>query len=454
MKVTLEFQTEVEASLEELCRYHSHPLVFYRLVPPWGYLKVIHRDPEIKVGAKTHIQLKIFGRKRDLIVKHTETELPHGFKDEQEIGPFKSYVHDHIFTTKDNKTYLIDHLDYELPFGFFGYILGGWLVKRSFKKLFRYRHKLVSEDLKHLALAKGKKRTKVLVSGSHGFVGSQLELALDVFGMDVYTLVREKSTHPKEVYFDTRSSHIDKSSLEGFDAVIHLGGANVANKRWTKKERKNIYESRVKSTTSLANTLNTLNNPPKTFLVASGVHFYGSSPGEVLDETAPKGTGFLSDVVNDWEKAAEIYQKGNVLHTRFGAVLGLRGGMLKKTVILCKSYLGAIPGSGDQKLSWIVIDDLIYQIFHLITAEKSNGVYNLVSPNSVSQKEFIEELSKQLFRKVYFKIPKWVIVLVYGRRGKELLLSDINAVPKRLLDEKAYFSYPKLFDALKHLLGS
>ena len=309
MKVTIEFQSEVQATLQQLHEYHNHPSAFFRLIPPWEMIKVIHRDPGLDVGSRTHIQLKICGIKKDFIVKHVECDGHHGFTDEQESGPFKSYRHDHIFTQKKGKTYLIDHMDYELPGSFFGHVFGGWYVKRSFKRMFRYRHKVIAEDFKHFALEKERKRYKILISGSTGFVGKQLSTALDIFGCDIYHLVRKESNNPKEIFWNVENSQLDEKLLEGFDYVIHLSGECVAGKRWTKQQKRKIFDSRVNSTKFLASKLEALQSPPKGFFVASGVNYYGSNKGVVEETTPASDEGFLSEVVKAWEDASKTFTK-------------------------------------------------------------------------------------------------------------------------------------------------
>lgn len=139
---------------------------------------------------------------------------------------------------------------------------------------------------------------------------------------------------------------------------------------------------------------------------------------------------------------------------RFGMILGLRGGALQKMVSLFNKNLGAVIGDGSQYQSWIVIDDLIYQIYHLICDETASGPYNMVAPNPVTNAEFSEMLSKTLSKALFLKIPKSLVKLIFGKQGRELLLSDIRASPKKLMEKKAYFSYPTLFEALKHLFGN
>lgn len=454
MKVTIEFQSEIQASLQELFDYHNHPLAFQRLLPPWEKIKVIHKDPGLEVGCKTHIQIPIIGKlKKDFIVKHTECDVPVGFTDEQVLGPFRSYRHNHIFTEKKGKTFLIDHMEYELPGKFFGHMIGGWYVKRSFKRMFRYRHKLISEDFKHMSKEKNKPRYKVLISGSHGFVGKQLSCALSIFGFDVHHLVRKQSNNPKEVFWDLKKKILDSKKLEGFDYVIHLSGESIAGKRWSRSRRKKIFNSRVQSTEFLASKLESLQTPPKGFFVASGINFYGRKARDADENTKGGEKGFLTDLAKAWEKASQTFTKGRVINMRFGMVLGLRGGALKAMVSAFQKNLGAVFGSGEQHISWIVIDDLIYQIYHLLCDETASGPYNFVSPNPVTNAEFSKMLAKILNKALFLKIPEFFIKLIFGKQGKELLLSDLKIIPKRFQEKQAYFSYPTLFDALKHLFG-
>lgn len=454
MKVTLEFQTEVPATLEELFDYHDRGTAFFRLIPPWESIVVIHRDSSLTVGSKTHLQIRKGFFKKDFIVRHAECDRPHGFIDEQIIGPFKSYHHDHIFTTRNNKTYLIDRLDYELPGKLFGHLIGNWYMKRAFKKMFKYRHQVIAEDFKHQKLEKPlQSKPKVLISGSHGFIGKQLCLVLELFGFDIYRLVRSPIKDPKEIYWDYKKAVLDKSSLEGFDFVIHLAGKNIASGLWTNANKKKIYDSRVDSTKALAEILNGLDNPPKAFFVASGINCYLPSHDNVSTETSEVGDSFLAKTALGLEEAASLYKHGRVIKLRFGMVLGQRGGALQKLKKLIKANLGAFLGKGDQYISWICIDDLIYQIYHLISDEKAEGIYNLVSPNPTTHNQFMIQISKVMGKKIFLRLPECLVKFCFGEMGQSLFLDSYKIKSERLQESKSYFSYPNISKAFSHLFG-
>lgn len=268
-------------------------------------------------------------------------------------------------------------------------------------------------------------RLKILVTGSHGLIGSHLIVLLKSKGHDVRALSR---------------SHFDEIELEGFDAIIHLCGKNL-DTRWAASAKKEIFESRVQSTENLVDAIKSLKNPPKTFLCASAVGIY-SEPS------------FIANLCRAWENAASKLNAINirVVHLRFGMVLSSEQGAFKKILKLFRWCLGGVLGSGDQYMSWITIDDAVGAIYHILTHSELAGAVNIVSPGPITNREFSLLLAKSLHRPLGPPIPAFLLRLIKGEMADELLLRSVNVQPTELLMSGYQFQYPTLQKAFQHLL--
>ncbi|MFK7778356.1 MAG: TIGR01777 family oxidoreductase, partial [Gimesia sp.] len=201
---------------------------------------------------------------------------------------------------------------------------------------------------------------KLLISGSSGLVGSKLCQILESDpNNEIVRLIRTKSHHSlgKTVYWQPSENYLSMDSLTGIDAVIHLGGANIADKRWSPNVKKTIYNSRVQSTQLLSNALAAMERPPRLFLSASAIGYYGHRGDEKVDETSERGQGFLPDVCESWERATEpaVNAGIRVINMRFGMILDKNGGAVAKMLTPFKMGLGGRIGSGSQYWSWITL---------------------------------------------------------------------------------------------------
>lgn len=294
---------------------------------------------------------------------------------------------------------------------------------------------------------------KILVAGASGLVGSALKNYLTGLGYEVIPL--SSGRHEGSIFWDPEKGEINPAELEGFDAVINLAGENIAGKRWSEAQKSKILESRVKTTRLLADTLAHLARPPKVWINASAVGYYGTQGEKVLAETNAPGTGFLASVCLAWEGATEAAAKKGirVVHARFGIVLSAKGGLLGRIVTPFKLGLGGKIGKGGQYMSWIAIDDLVAIVAHILIHEEIVGPLNVVSPHAVTNADFTEELANTLRRSAFFTMPAPIARLVFGKEmAEEMLLSSARVYPKRLLETEYVFQYPKLSGALQHLL--
>ena len=296
---------------------------------------------------------------------------------------------------------------------------------------------------------------RILLSGSSGFIGSHLNPFLQGAGHEVIRLVRKREVLSKDaIYWDPLHGAIKKEDFEGFDAVIHLAGAGIAEGRWTQKTKDRLFLSRCRDTWLLSQILCRLYQPPKTLFCASAVGYYGDRGDEELTEESAQGKGFLADLCGKWEKATEaIENRGTrVIHARFGVVLGAKGGMLQKLLGPMRLGLGGRMGSGNQWMSWIALDDVLGACIHCLMGEEIAGAVNFTAPHLVTQAEFTRILANELGRPAFCHLPAWLLKAVFGEMAKETMLASQRALPEKLLGTGYVFRYPDLKTALESIL--
>ena len=297
---------------------------------------------------------------------------------------------------------------------------------------------------------------KVLVSGSHGLVGKALTHSLTNDGHEVVRLVRHaRSLGSLEIEWHPNQGSIDAEHLEGFGAVVHLAGENIASGRWTSEKKRAIRESRVQGTSLLSNTLARLSHPPSVFLSASAIGFYGNRGDEQLTEQSAPGSDFLSGVCVDWEKAAQpAVEKGiRTVNTRFGIILDPNEGALAKMLPPFRAGLGGRIGSGQQWMSWIALEDVVNGLKFLIEDNSISGPVNFVAPNPVTNEEFTKTLGRVVGRATFFPVPAFGARLLFGEMADALLLTSQKVDPAVFEDCGYLFAWPTLESALNHLLN-
>ncbi|MBI1884402.1 MAG: TIGR01777 family protein [Chlamydiae bacterium] len=296
---------------------------------------------------------------------------------------------------------------------------------------------------------------KILLSGSSGFIGSRLVADLSRANHAVSCLVRHRPG-PDQIFWNPPSYQLNASHIEGFDAVIHLAGENIATQRWTAEKKKRIRESRVEGTHFLCETLQKLSKPPQVLISASAIGFYGDRGSEILKEESSVGRGFLSEVCQAWEQAADPARKKGirVVHLRFAVVLDIHGGALVKMLLPFRLGLGGKVGRGDQYMSWISLKDLAAVVLYVLNHDSLKGPVNVVSPLAVTHLEFTKTLGKVLHRPTVFPMPAFLARLIFGELADALLLASTRVIPEKLLANGFQFQYPQLEMALKDLLQS
>ncbi len=299
---------------------------------------------------------------------------------------------------------------------------------------------------------------QIVVSGSTGTIGSALCRHLMDQGHHVRRLVRPNTlTNPNKaplgttIDWDPQAGTIDPKALEGTDVVINLAGESVVG-CWTTQKMYRILDSRVETTSLLANTIADLITPPKLFLNASAVGYYGNRKDEVIDESTPSGGGFLAEVSRRWEQAAAPADTRGIrtAFLRFGMVLTPRGGALKSMLPVFRLGLGGPIGKGNQFWPWISIDDTTEAIAHLIDRDDTQGPYNIVAPNAATCNQFTRSLGRVLHRPAMLGMPETLVTLLAGGFADELLFSK-RVVPQRLLDAGYAFKHTNLNTTLKQL---
>jgi uncharacterized protein (TIGR01777 family) len=302
---------------------------------------------------------------------------------------------------------------------------------------------------------------KVLVSGASGLVGSALIHELKRQGHQPVRLVRRTGRFSDpEIAWDINTGTLDAKQLEGIDGVIHLAGENIAGGRWTEERKQKIVDSRVKGTRLLAETLAKMENPPKTFISASAVGFYGSRGDEPLNEVSSHGKDFLAYTCMKWEDACQpARDKGiRVVNSRFGIILSPKGGALKAMYWPFKLGVAGDLGNGKQYMSWVALDDVVRALVHILTHEELQGPVNVVSPNPVTNHQFTDAMRKALICPLlpmhYWTppAPAFAVKALLGEMADQLLLASQRVQPIALLGSGFEFKYPQLKPALESML--
>ena len=290
---------------------------------------------------------------------------------------------------------------------------------------------------------------RVVVAGASGFIGRELTTQLEADGHTVVTLSRSAPRSENEYLWLPDTLTVDPRALEGADAVINLAGASTGRIPWTRSYKREILYSRVLGTQTLAEAIGRATDPPKIFLNGSAVGYYGDRPGEQLTEESPKGEGFLSDVVEAWEKAAHIAPDGTrVVTFRTGVVVG-KGGAFTPLIPLTRLGLGARFGSGAQFWPWISLYDEAAAIRHLLTSSLT-GVVNLAGPTPATSNQITDALAEALGRWHPWVVPEFAVKLL-GDAGNDLLLLSQNVEPERLLADGFTFRHETARDAIAQL---
>lgn len=446
----IEFSSEIDARREDVFDWHTRPGAITRLIPPWQPMTVISESDSLESGTAV---LGLPGGLR-WVSRHRPDgyERPARFVDSLSSDGLASlpatvirtWRHEHRFDVVDEyRTRVTDRVDTPVP-------------ERALTQTFRYRHRQLADDLAshNRAHADGVRPGTVAVTGSTGLVGTALSAFLSTGGYRVIRLVRgpARGLHERQWNPDDPASDL----LEGIDAVVHLAGASIAG-RFTDSHKSAIRDSRIEPTRRLAELAARTSNGPATFVCASAIGLYGYDRGDTpLDEHGSRGSGFLAEVVADWEAATRPAEEGDVrvVRVRTGIVQTPRGGTLQLMRPLFAAGLGGKLGSGRQWLSWIDIEDLIDVYHRVLTDPSISGPVNAVAPQPVRNEEYTRVLASVLHRPARLPVPGFGPRLLLGDEGaRELAEASQYVVPKTLLDAGHRFRRPDLESSLRHQLG-
>ena len=292
------------------------------------------------------------------------------------------------------------------------------------------------------------KQKKIAVTGASGLIGSALCAQLKSEGHQVIKVVRRAARVADEVSWNPLKGEIDLAGLEGADAVFHLAGAGVGDKRWSAAYRSEILNSRLLSTTTIANACEQIQ--PEVFISASAIGYYGETGDRSVTETDRGGEDFLSIVCREWELVSNQAPSVRTVKLRTGLVLDPTGGALGRMLPIFKFGLGGKLGSGKQWWSWITLHDQIRAMIFLMNS-KIEGPVNITSPNPVTNQQFTAALARALKRPAFFPAPAFALRAVLGGFSTEILGSK-KVMPKVLLDNDFEFDYPHLLAALTELV--
>jgi hypothetical protein len=241
--------------------------------------------------------------------------------------------------------------------------------------------------------------------------------------------------------------------VSGFDAAIHLAGESIVG-RWTPAKKRRILESRTQGTGHLAEAAANATPPPRVFISASAVGFYGNRGDEILREDSGSGEGFAAEICRQWEAAAQPAAKAGIrtAQMRFGVVMSADGGALPKMLTPFRLGLGGRMGNGRQWWPWVSVHDVVGAIQHVLNHESLSGPVNTVAPNPVSNAEFTRILASVLRRPALFPMPAFAVRIIFGEMGEELFLGSQRVAPAKLLASGYQFQHPDLKHALQEIL--
>ena len=267
---------------------------------------------------------------------------------------------------------------------------------------------------------------RVAITGASGLIGSALVPALRARGDDVVRLVRRAPSAPDEVRWDPQAGTVDLAALAGIDGVVHLAGAGVGDKRWTDAYKAEIRDSRVQGTTTIAKAMAALDPRPRVLVCGSAIGYYGDTGDRKVTEESPQGTGFLADVVADWEASAEpAVQAGiRVAYARTGLVVSSRGGAWKRLMPIFKLGLGGKVGSGRQYWSFISLRDEVAALMALLDDDRYRGPVNLTAPDPVTNAEVTAAMGRVLGRPTVLPVPAFALKVALGEFSEDVLGSQ------------------------------
>ena len=303
-------------------------------------------------------------------------------------------------------------------------------------------------------------KKRVIITGASGLIGFNLCKELIKRGDEITIFSRKPDKTKKEIqgaadyiYWNYNKPEEWQSIVDGKNAIIHLAGANISGKRWTKKYKNEILKSRIESTKNLISAINKSTDKPECFIISSAVGYYGNAGEKILTELSEPGYDFLSIVCQQWENASKAVDNLEIrrVNIRTGIVLSNNAGALYRMLLPFKLFIGGPLGNGRQWFPWIHIDDIVRVYIQALDNKLISGPINAAAPGIISMKEFSKILGKILNRPSMFPVPRIILRLVIGQAAESFLASQ-RVIPKKLLENGFKFKYENIQDALTNLL--
>lgn len=296
---------------------------------------------------------------------------------------------------------------------------------------------------------------KILISGASGLIGRSLTKAFREEGHTVAHFVRAGGAgSPGDIAWDPATANVDVAAMEGVDAVIHLSGASIADRRWSPARKAILRSSRIDSTRLIVDAMGKMQRKPRAFLCASATGYYGNRGDDILTEDSERGIGFLPLLTRDWEAEALRAEEFGIrtVRMRFGIILSADGGALPQMILPFKFGAGGKLGSGKQWMGWIALEDVVGIVEAMIADERYHGAVNVVAPNPVQNEEFTRVLGRVMQRPAIFAAPAFALRLALGEMADALLLASQRAQPERLAAMGYAFRFVDLEGALRAIL--
>ena len=443
-------RSDVPGRPETIAAACSRGAALARSLPAWLGVRFV-RVPE-RLVAGSRVELRVG---RGLLARRWMTErvttTVSGTRDVQRDGPFASWEHVRSFTPAgDSGCRLEDRATYELPAG--GAILGP-VVRGRIERALLHQQRVLGDDADLWDRSRLPEGFRVLVTGASGLIGGEVVRLLRAGRCEVVRAVR-RPAGVGEVRWDPASGLVNKEAIGPIDAVVHVAGVSLFT-LWTPSTKRAIRSSRVDATATLARDLAALDPRPRVLVSASAIGYYGNRSEPLTEDSGP-GTGFLADLCRDWEAATAAASDAGIrtVRLRTGLVLAARGGMLQVMRPVFAAGLGGWIGSGDERWSWVALEDVGGAIWHALATADLSGPINVTSPGEVSTAAFARTLAAALHRPAPMRVPAAAARLLPRDMAEDLLLASARVEPAALQRSGYVFRWPVLEPALAHILGT
>ncbi len=475
-------RTTIPVGRAALWAFHVNPGAFVRLIPPWQNVSVASAEGAF-ANLRVKLVLKLGPLRKAWIAQHEGYVEGERFVDRQVTGPFGRWVHTH--TVEDaaapehrpedgslaRASVLDDRIEYAAPGGAIGQMLLGGKLASDIGRIFAFRHARTRMDCVRHARFAGEPRLRVGVAGSSGLIGRELCAYLANAGHRVERIARAGAEMQAWAGMPTGRIEVCKlansqmanetgedngGEWEGLDAVVHLGGVNLASGRWSARRKREIVASRVESTGAIARQVAGMKRKPRVLVVASGTGGYRERDANAAAavETEELDDSFLGEVVRSWEASARPAVEAGirVVFVRLGIVLSAKGGALGALGRVAKLGGAGAIGGGQQRWSWVSMDDAVGAIEHVLHTESLNGAVNVVSPEVVTQGEFARTLRRVVGMPLGVPAPGWMVRALIGEMGDVLLRGNATSAGK-LMRSGFVHELPVLEAAMRMELG-